>query len=302
MASPPSAAPPLPIDLDAATSVVSGAYGKFANCALTFDWIKMATKQVIGEEELLEASLASSITSWHPSIFTLLTMLLGVVLLLVGFMFVRPVNFGVGAYIGGSVSLLLLTLFAPATTGCATIVGVPVLIALLLGGICAWKRGSMFAVIGLVAGEVIGRLFFNLTLKGLGAPEYLAFSCIGFFAVVVACLMFYVGDLTWIVGCSVGGAYLLVSRTLQLTTYFRPDWGLGAFVEFVWPDVTRLHDAYFMHRYAAYLVSAPAIYVPLGLVCVLALFGTWFQLKLLAARKAAALVGATKAAALEMVE
>eukprot|EP00966_Prymnesium_polylepis_P273358 6315504-Prymnesium_polylepis.1 len=32
-----------------------------------------------------------------------------------------------------------------------------------------------------------------------------------------------------------------------------------------------------MHRYAAYLVSAPAIYVPLGLVCVLALFGTWFQ-------------------------
>jgi len=268
---------------------------------MTFDWIASTTKTVIGEEEVLEESLMSSITSWHPSVFSLLTMIGGLVLLTVGFMLVRPINFFVGAYIGGSISLLLLTLFAPATTTCLTIVGVPGGFALVIGALCAWKRGSMFALIGLVIGEIVGRLFYNLTLKQIGAPEYLAFSCIGFFAVVIACTMFYMGDLTWIFGCSLAGAYFLVSRTLQLALLpFFPEAGFDRFVSFEWPDVTRLHDGFYMAHYAAYLTADAVIYVPLALMLVLAFLGTWLQFKLLAARKAKQLVDATKAAALQM--
>ena len=112
-------------------------------------------------------------------------MALGALLLSVGFMLIRPINFAVGCYLGGSITLLLITLFAPVTTGCGIIVWFPVFAALGVGGLCAWKRGSMFAIIGLIIGEIAGRLVYNLTMRPLGLPEYLAFSCISFFSVVV---------------------------------------------------------------------------------------------------------------------
>jgi len=144
----------------------------------------------------------------------------------------------------------------------------------------------MFAAIGIVVGEVIGRLFYSLTLQPLGAPEYLAFSCIGFFAVVVACLLYHIGDPTWIVVCSIAGSYLLVASLLQLCIApILPQMGVQRFAEFRWPDITELGSSYYNREYARYIAGDAAIWLPLLLVLGLAAYGYAKQQALLAKDK-----------------
>ena len=50
--------------------------------------------------------------------------------------------------------------------------------------LCALSRGSVLAVLGLVAGEIVGDVVYKSFLMPFGAPEYAAFFCIGFFAVL----------------------------------------------------------------------------------------------------------------------
>ena len=100
-------------------------------------------------------------------------------------MLVRPINFVFGAYLGGSISLLILKAIVKTQTTCSLIFGVPMTVAMVCGSLAAYRRGSMFGLLGLVTGEVAGRYFYNATMRPFGVPEQLAYTCIGFFAVVV---------------------------------------------------------------------------------------------------------------------
>jgi len=293
--------PTVPIDISSATAVVTGAYGKFARCALTYDFVSVVTYAIIGEEEELQASLVASMASWPPQLFGMLWLLVGAALLFVGFALIRPINFVTGTYISSSIVILLLTLFAPSTTTCGTIVWMPVVVGLSFGALCAWKRGSMFAVIGLIVGEIVGRLFYNLTLGAWGAPDYLAYSCIGFFSVVFSCMLFYVGDFTWTVACAVGGAFLVIQSLITLVVLpISPESALIHFVEFQWPDITELGNSYYNHEYLSYLTGDAGVYMPWIITLILAGFGMQVQVKLLAQKKERDLMRASQAASLEM--
>lgn len=177
---------PPPVDAVSASAVVQTSFGKFYACASTFEPIAVATYTVSNQTAAMSSTVMPSLASWPPQIFYFLTMLIGLVLMFVGFALIRPINFVVGVYIGLTTSILLLTLFAPESTSCTVVFVLPIFFALLLGSLFACKRGSMFAVMGLILGEIAGRLCFNLMLLVVDAPDYMAFTFIGFFAVLVS--------------------------------------------------------------------------------------------------------------------
>ena len=177
--SPPS--PLHPLDLDSASEVVSQAHSQFITCAMSFGPVAQTAALIIGKHE----EVRSHSQTWGQEVWDGLLVAAGLVILFFGFASVRPVNFAFGTYLGGSLSLLLMTLFGPLQADCAFVFGVPLMSALASGLLFVWKESSMFAVFGLFAGELAGRLVFDFLLAPTGAPDYLAYSCIGFFSVVV---------------------------------------------------------------------------------------------------------------------
>jgi len=253
---------------------------------MAFEPFVNVTTAVSAQTEAVQSVVVPSLASWPPQVFFALAILTGALLLLAGFALIRPINFCVGCYIGGSLAILALTLFAPPDTECGIIIGVPLVSALLAGALFAWKRGSMFAVMGLIAGELVGRVFFHVTLARLHAPEYIAFACVGFFAVVLSCFFFYVGDGIWICACSFTGAYIAVANFLQLLVVpFFPNLHLDHFIDLQWPEITKLSDAEYRGYMVRYFTSEPAIFVPLLVVCLLGAFGAYFQVKTFITKK-----------------
>lgn len=57
--------------------------------------------------------------------------------------------------------------------------------ALLTGILCVLKRKSMYALIGLVAGEIVGKFVYHLVLENSGYGTNTLYVSIGFFAVLV---------------------------------------------------------------------------------------------------------------------
>ena len=173
-------------------------------------------------------SMSSSISSF-PAMKTLVTLpysapsqivsalmlAAGVALLVWGYKLLRPVNFVTGAYLGGTISLLVLNIFTPALSNCPLIVACVCVAALFVGIVCACKRASMLVVLGITVGEIAGDLFFKTFLAAL-APDYVAFGCIGFFAVLCGVFFGHAGDLAWKVGCAFLGGFLIVRNIIKL--------------------------------------------------------------------------------------
>jgi hypothetical protein len=172
--------------IGAAQQVILDTYSKFDQCAMTFAPIASTTSTVVGEEQMLSDWFTVNQSSIPPQFFLFVHMLFGATLLFFGFMLVRPINFAFGAYLSGSIALLLLKALVKTHATCTIIFWIPVLVAMVFGSLAAWKRGSIFGLLGLIAGEVAGRYFYNILLRPFAAPEQLAYTCIGFFAVVVS--------------------------------------------------------------------------------------------------------------------
>ena len=158
---------------------------RFSQCLGSFGPVSTASAVVTEQASAAAGFVTAATASWPSQIFDASLLLLGLALLIFGYKMVRPLNFAAGAYFGGSVALLLLNIFAPTLTYCAAIVGAGVACGVLVGLLCAMKRGSVLAVLGLVAGEIVGDVVYKTLLLPLGAPEFAAFFSIGFFAVLV---------------------------------------------------------------------------------------------------------------------
>jgi len=202
-----------------------------------------------------------------------------------GFMLVRPINFAFGAYLSGSIALLLLKALVKTHATCTIIFWIPVLVAMVFGSLAAWKRGSIFGLLGLIAGEVAGRYFYNILLRPFAAPEQLAYTCIGFFAVVMVVFLEFIGDVVVSLVCACLGAFTVTRDFTQLLVIpFLDHWSsdrLTAFVNFQYPDVTRLGHGNYNAEYWGYIRNDPFIFYPFCFTAALALYGAIEQHRLL---------------------
>jgi len=219
----------------------------------------------------------SAAESWPSQIMSVVFLVLGVVLLLFGYKLVRPVNFLAGGYLGGTLSLLLLTIFAPTLANCGAIVGVATASGLLLAVLCSLKRETVLVVLGLVAGEIVGDVAYKTFLLPLGAPEYVAFFCIGFFAVLLGVVVGNLGDFAVKVVCAFFGAYLALTSSLKLVAPLVP--GGSALLAFNAFKPT-LSNALAKPTVDS-LIGSPFVYGPALALVVLTAVGTFVQVKML---------------------
>jgi len=267
-------------DLASSKAFFAGSVDRFSTCVSSFGPVT-AVSGVVTEKTGVVTGLVTSVTSsWPTQVFSAGIVVLGVMLMLYGFKMVRPVNFAAGAYAGSTTSLLLLNIFAPTLTNCGAIVGVGVACGLLVGLLCALKRGSVLAVLGLVAGEIIGDVVYKTFLLPLRVPEYGAFFCIGFFAVLCAVIVGQVGDFAVQVACAFFGAYMALTSGLKLAATLSPppyDAQLLAFGAFK-PELSlALADD------VDTITGSAFIYGPAIALLVLTAIGTYVQGNLLAA-------------------
>ena len=75
----------------------------------------------------------------------------------------------------------------------------------------------MVSLLGLVAGEIVGDLFYKTFLASV-FPDYVAFGCIGFFAVLLAAVAGNLGDFAWKLGCAFFGSYIALVSFIKLVS------------------------------------------------------------------------------------
>jgi len=182
-------------------------------------------------------------------------------------------------------SLLLLKIFAPALTGCAVIVPVATVCGLTVGVLCALKREAVLVVLGLVAGEIVGDIFYKFLLSSI-TPEYVVFGCIGFFAVLMAALFGHIGDFAWKLGCAFFGAYLIIVSILKLVfiPYVPNGFKFNDFITFQ-PDFLSRKGG----ESASTILGSPFMWGPTIALVGLTIGGTWLQVRLLKQAQLAAI-------------
>lgn len=198
---------------------------------------------------------------------------LGILLVLFGYTLARPASLAAGGYLGGTVALLMLGIFAPAIEGCATILSVAGMGALIFGLICTLNRSVLLAVLGLIAGELIGRLLYKTVLQDLGVPVSGGYFFLGFFALLAAVLATQVGCLFVTICTALLGSYLCVGVLTEMVLVPYVDQGYLEFLVFS-PLGMSLES---MDRDIEQLSATHYLYVPLIAVLLLALFGSATQ-------------------------
>jgi len=267
--------------LDAANSFISGSYDRYTSCISSYEIVTQATSVVSTQAGAATGLVTQFVGSLPQQVMSGAALVVGLVLMVYGYKLVRPVNFAAGAYLGWTASLLLLTIFAPALNSCPAILAVGTCSGLLVGLLCAMKRASVLAVLGVVAGEMVGDVFFKTFLASV-APEYVAFGCIGFFAVLLAVLSAYAGDFAFQAFCAFFGSYLAVVNFTKLVLVpYAPNG--SQFLPFLSykPELTQVLVS------GQAIAGSPYLYGPALAVLALTAFGTWAQVSLLARAKKA---------------
>ena len=256
-----------------------GSYDKYTQCVVNFQLLQAISGPVGELTAPVTKTIVSTAQSLPAQIMSAAAVLVGVLLLVYGYRLVRPVNFVAGAYLGSVGSLVLLNIFAPALASCPAIVSVATTCGLALGAACSLKREAVLVVLGVVAGDIIGDLFYK-TFLATAFPEYVAFGCIGFFAVLLGVAAANFGDSAFQLGCAFFGSYLAISGVIKLVLvpYVPGGVEFEGFLAFQ-PDVSQviaLGD-----RYRNTLLGSPYIYGPTLALLALTAFGTWLQSTLL---------------------
>lgn len=268
-------------DVDAANAFVTGAYERFSTCLTTFGAVSEAIEST---KDLTVEGIhkgRDTFLSFPAMVLNSTQLLIGVALCFYGFKLVRPVNFVAGAFLGSTTSLILLSIFAPALDACPPVVGIALASGLVLGLLCAAARTSMMVVLGLVAGEICGDLFYKTVLAGAGLPPFMAYASIGFWAVLLAVLFGYVGDFSWKLGCAFLGAYSIVVNAIKIGMPYLPDGAkFAAFLAFK-PEPTAFVDN--AASYGQTIAGSPFVYGPTLALLVLTAVGTYTQVRLLRA-------------------
>jgi len=268
-------------DLQTANTFITGSYDKYSQCIINFELLQTVSGVVGQLADPVTSTLTGVAASLPAQVLSATSLALGIGLLAYGYKLLRPLNFIAGAYLGGTATMLLLSIFAPLLTNCLIIVPAATAVGLGLGITCALKRTSVIVVLALVVGEIIGDIFYKTFLAAV-APEYVAFGCIGFFAVLSAVLAGHLGDFAWKLGSAFLGASLVVNNFIKLliVPYVPDGVKFEAFLAFQ-PDVTQAVVR--ASEYQSALFGSPFVYGPALILLVLTAAGTKLQQSLLSA-------------------
>lgn len=224
--------------------------------------------------------LATQSAPWQA--FSGATLVFSMALLFLGFYLVRAVNFVGGFYLGSSLSLFLLTLFAtgtPLMEDCTMLLSIVAASAVLLAIICVVKRKSMYVLLGLIAGEIVGKFFYHLLLEHSGYGTNTLYVSIGFFAIVGAYAVKEIGDLAWMICTALMGAYFATTAIVELVLIpYLPDGKeYGSFLAYRPSPVEVAVDA---HSHVSNVVASKYLWAPFGGMVLLTLIGLLTQLAL----------------------
>jgi hypothetical protein len=199
---------------------------------------EVALVQTMADGALDTTVQTAESTPWQ--VFSGVTLACALGLLFLGWYLVRAVNFFGGLYIGASLSLFVLSLAAtgtPLAANCIAMLSIVSGSALLIAIICVVKRKSMYLLLGLIAGEIIGKFVYHLALEH---SEFFDFGTntlyvsVGFFAVLGAYAVKEIGDLAWMICTALMGAYFATTALVELVVVpFVPDGAsYGAFLAY----------------------------------------------------------------------
>ena len=127
--------------------------------------------QSITNGALTQGLEAAQSVPWQA--FSGLTLAISMLLMFLGWYLVRAVNLFGGLYIGASVSVFLLTFSAgtPLMGDCLAMISVVTVSSLLCAIICLVYRKSMYLVLGMIAGEIVGKFVYHLCLETTALVE-----------------------------------------------------------------------------------------------------------------------------------
>lgn len=209
--------------------------------------------------------------------FSGLTLAISMLLMFLGWYLVRAVNLFGGLYIGASVSVFLLTFSAgtPLMGDCLAMISVVTVSSLLCAIICLVYRKSMYLVLGMIAGEIVGKFVYHLCLEPNGLGSNTLYITIGFFAIVGAYAVKEVGDLAWMICTALMGAYFATTALVELVVvpYVPDGYNYAAFLAYrPSPNMSGLHKDVQDFAMSKYL------WAPLGAMLLLTLIGLLTQL------------------------
>jgi hypothetical protein len=209
--------------------------------------------------------------------FSGVTLAIAMLLMFLGWYLVRAVNLFGGLYIGASVSVFLLTFSAgtPLMGDCVAMISVVTVSSLLGAIICLVYRKSMYLVLGMIAGEIVGKFVYHLCLESAGLGSNTLYITIGFFAMVGAYAVKEVGDLAWMICTALMGSYFATTALVELVVVpFVPDgYNYAAFLAYrPSPNVSGLHKDVQNFAMSKYL------WAPLGAMLLLTLISLLTQL------------------------
>jgi hypothetical protein len=209
--------------------------------------------------------------------FSGVTLAIAMLLMFLGWYLVRAVNLFGGLYIGASVSVFLLTFSAgtPLMGDCVAMISVVTVSSLLGAIICLVYRKSMYLVLGMIAGEIVGKFFYHLCLESAGLGSNTLYITIGFFAMVGAYAVKEVGDLAWMICTALMGSYFATTALVELVVvpYVPDGYNYAAFLAYrPSPNVSGLHKDVQNFAMSKYL------WAPLGAMLLLTLISLLTQL------------------------
>jgi hypothetical protein len=218
---------------------------------------------------------AASSMPWQA--FSGVTLAIAMLLMFLGWYLVRAVNLFGGLYIGASVSVFLLTFSAgtPLMGDCLAMISVVTVSSLLGAIICLVYRKSMYLVLGMIAGEIVGKFFYHLCLESAGLGSNTLYITIGFFAMVGAYAVKEVGDLAWMICTALMGSYFATTALVELVVvpYVPDGYNYAAFLAYrPSPNVSGLHKDVQNFAMSKYL------WAPLGAMLLLTLISLLTQL------------------------
>jgi len=227
----------------------------------------------------LDATIqATQSAPWQA--FSGATLVFSLALMFLGFYLVRAVNFFGGVYIGSTLSLFVLSLFAvgtPLMNDCNVMLSIVSASALLLAIICVIKRKSMYVLLGLIAGEIVGKFFFHLLLERSGYGTNTLYVSIGFFAVVGAYAVVGIGDLAWMICTALMGAYFTTTSLVELVLIpYLPDG--KEYATFLAYRPSPVQVASSPSGEVTNVVSSKYLWAPFGAMVLLTLIGLLTQL------------------------
>jgi len=259
-------------------TIVKGSF----NTTSYYKLIACFAGEVSEMEDMADGAVAEAIamgqtTPWQA--FSGATLALALALLFLGFYLVRIVNFVGGFYLGSSLSLFLITLFAaelPVMQDCKVLLGTVAGSALLVAMVCVVKRKSMYVLLGLIAGEIIGKFVYQLALERSGYGTNTLYVSIGFFAVVGAYAVKEIGDLAWMICTALMGAYFTVTSLTELVLIpYLPDGkDYAAFLSYR-PSPIQMAD---VDVQVSTITGSQYLWAPIGAIALLTLIGLLTQL------------------------